>query len=487
MSEDNPRIPGQSLIFNGAGSIPPLVMLLIGPSGSGKTLYGIQFLKEGLANNCNCVFINCSQGFTREKLNSYFERGDKASSVPLYFNPFDALRVDNHTSANNQASSNNGSAIAADLASCLDFILLNERIGSGSPLCIVVDSLTNMIAKYSAEEVSKFVMRLYDLLKVRGNATAMLTLTGTPANAVADVFGSLVDGILQLRLEDSGDDIRRDIRILSLKGIHNAPKWTRFFIAQDGGLHFGQIEATSGRITCKLCDRAIVGEVSRESGASFHPDCLDTYRKLDDIYGSNPVYALEPGVVNANFFFIDIVGLSDPLLSVEKQIKKIEELNALIGECDAFAKVSSDSKIVLPTGDGMVIGFLVNPELPLQLSIQLHRGLLSFNARQSSDRSIGVRIGLSSGPVFVVSDINNNQNVWGPGIILARRVMDLGDNGHILLADNIAETLMNLKDEYKEIIKPLSTEYKIKHGQSLRLYSAYSEDFGNSSRPTRIT
>jgi hypothetical protein len=135
----------------------------------------------------------------------------------------------------------------------------------------------------------------------------------------------------------------------------------------------------------------------------------------------------------------------------------------------------------------MVIGFLVNPELPLQLSMQLHRRLLSFNARQSPDRSIGVRIGLSSGPVFVVSDINNNQNVWGPGIILARRVMDLGDNGHILLADNIAETLMNLKDEYKAIIKPLSPEYKIKHGQLLRLYSAYSDDFGNSSKPTRIT
>jgi KaiC/GvpD/RAD55 family RecA-like ATPase/class 3 adenylate cyclase len=488
MSEDRPRMPGQGLIFNGSGSIPPSIMLLIGPSGSGKTIYSVQFLREGLANNCNCIFINCNQGFTKEKLNSYFEREGNASRVPLYFNPFDAMQAENRASLDNQANNKGGPAISAPLASCLDFISLNGRVGNGSPLCIVVDSLTNLVAKYSVEEIGRFVVRLYDLLKVRGNATGMLTLTGSPANSVADAFGSLVDGIVQLRIEDSGDDIRRDIRILSLKGIHNVPKWTRFFIAQDGEPHFGDNETTSEeKITCKLCDRAIVGEVSRESGASFHPHCLDTYRKLDDIYGSHPVYALEPGVVNANFFFIDIVGLSDPLLSVEKQIRKIEELNMLIGACDAFAKVSNDSKIVLPTGDGMVIGFLVNPELPLQLSMQLHRRLLSFNARQSPDRSIGVRIGLSSGPVFVVSDINNNQNVWGPGIILARRVMDLGDNGHILLADNIAETLMNLKDEYKAIIKPLSPEYKIKHGQLLRLYSAYSDDFGNSSKPTRIT
>ncbi|HLG38000.1 MAG TPA: adenylate/guanylate cyclase domain-containing protein, partial [Nitrososphaera sp.] len=135
---------------------------------------------------------------------------------------------------------------------------------------------------------------------------------------------------------------------------------------------------------------------------------------------------------------------------------------------------------------GMVIGFLVNPELPLLLSMQLHQKLRVFNEKQSSGRTIGVRIGLSSGPVFVVSDINKNQNVWGPGIILARRVMDLGDNGHILLADNIAETLTNLKDEYRTVIKLVSTEYRIKHGQLLRLYSAYSHEFGNSAKPTRI-
>jgi hypothetical protein len=87
--------------------------------------------------------------------------------------------------------------------------------------------------------------------------------------------------------------------------------------------------------------------------------------------------------------------------------------------------------------------------------------------------------------VFVVNDIKDNQNVWGPGIILARRVMDIGDSFHILLADRLAEDLIALKYEYRTTIKPI-VDYKIKHGQTIKLYSAYSKEFGNPKPPSRI-
>jgi len=93
---------------------------------------------------------------------------------------------------------------------------------------------------------------------------------------------------------------------------------------------------------------------------------------------------------------------------------------------------------------------------------------------------------LSSGPVFIVSDINNNQNVWGPGIVLARRVMDIGDSFHILLTDKIAEELIELKNEYRTTIKYLA-DYQIKHGQRIRLYSAFSKEFGNPDPPSKLT
>lgn len=237
--------------------------------------------------------------------------------------------------------------------------------------------------------------------------------------------------------------------------------------------------------SCVLCGKPVQGKAILDSDLVFDSEkCRDTYRKLAHIYGHDISDMGLPDVVNANFFFIDIVGLSDPLLSVKKQMHKIKALNELIGSCNAFT-ISKNKRIVLPTGDGMVVGFLLNPELPLQLSIQLHHKLNDYNKNMVDDEKIGVRIGLNSGPVFILNDINNNKNLWGPGLVLARRVMDLGDNLHILIVDKLAEELISLNDEYKAIIKRIS-DYEIKHGQIIKVYSAYSEDFGNSTIPEKI-
>lgn len=237
--------------------------------------------------------------------------------------------------------------------------------------------------------------------------------------------------------------------------------------------------------TCNLCGKTIQDKPISDSDLVFDTEtCRETYRKLASIYGHNISDMGLPDVINANFFFIDIVGLSDPSLSIKKQMQKIESLNELIGSCTAFVK-SKNKRIVLPTGDGMVIAFLLNPEMPLTLSIQLHHKLDEYNRSKTDDERIGIRIGLSSGPVFILNDINNNKNLWGPGIVLARRVMDLGDNLHILITDKLAEELISLSDEYKNIIR-LVSEFEIKHGQIIKLYSAYSTDFGNSSMPEKI-
>ena len=467
-------IPGQNHVFSGPGEFPKSIILLVGTSGSGKTAYSMRFLIEGISAGDHCLYINCSQALTKERLESYFET---VAQSPAFVSLFAVQKP-----GVSQIKS------LSDLLARITSSLPQSDRTDESTTRVVLDSLTDLIARFSNEAVQKFVAELYDLLKAN-NTVALFTITGGPSAPAVEILGSLVDGIIQLKMEESGDEVQRSLRLFSLKTTQNVSKWIRFSINQDGNLQFAQDNKLSrAELVCKLCNGPIIGQIATgESETPFHPNCLETYRKLGDIYGSHILYALQPGVINANFFFIDIVGLSNPLLSVEKQIGKIEDLNALIGSCDAYSKVPKDKKIVLPTGDGMAIGFLINPELPFQLSMQLHRQLQAFNAKATSDKTIGVRIGLSSGPVFVVSDINNNQNVWGPGIILARRVMDLGDNGHILLADNIAEALMNLKDEYREVIRPISTGHKTKHGQQLNLYSAYSQDYGNPTIPARIS
>ena len=95
-----------------------------------------------------------------------------------------------------------------------------------------------------------------------------------------------------------------------------------------------------------------------------------------------------------------------------------------------------------------------------------------------------MRIGLHSGNCFLVNDLLGQRNTWGPGIIYARRVMDFGDDGHILLSPSLAEDLRSLSDEYNAIIKPVH-DVILKHGSTMLLYSAYGEGFGNSKHPEK--
>jgi len=234
-----------------------------------------------------------------------------------------------------------------------------------------------------------------------------------------------------------------------------------------------------------LCGKQISGTPFIESELIFDSEkCMETYRRLEGIYGHDISDLGLPDVVNAHFFFIDVVGLSDPLLSVKNQMIKIDILNRLIKSCPSF-NTPRIKKLIMTTGDGMVIMFLLNPELPLRLSIELHQQIQKYNQDVRPEDRIGVRIGLNSGPVFVSNDINNNKNLWGPGIVVARRVMDVGDDSHILIAGKLAEELISLRDEYRVIIKPIS-EYTIKHGQDIQIYSAYSKDFGNPRLPDKI-
>ncbi len=189
-------------------------------------------------------------------------------------------------------------------------------------------------------------------------------------------------------------------------------------------------------------------------------------------------------LIHANFFFVDIVGLSDTSMSTKTQIKKIETLNKSISECKSFKSVPIDSLILLPTGDGCCIGFLQGPELPLLLAIDLHEKLAEYNKGKIPSETVRIRIGLHSGNCFIVNDLLGQRNTWGPGIIYARRVMDFGDDGHILLSPTLAEDLRSLSDEYHGIIKPVH-DVILKHGFTMLLYSAYGEGFGNSKHPEK--
>jgi hypothetical protein len=88
---------------------------------------------------------------------------------------------------------------------------------------------------------------------------------------------------------------------------------------------------------------------------------------------------VSPGVIYSTFFFIDIVGLSDPIISTEAQLRKIELLNRFIKECHLYRATDANDLLILPTGDGMAVSFPKQPILPLKFAIELHRNLNEYN------------------------------------------------------------------------------------------------------------
>lgn len=179
---------------------------------------------------------------------------------------------------------------------------------------------------------------------------------------------------------------------------------------------------------------------------------------------------------------MDIVGLSNPILSTETQRTKIKILNETIYDCKTFFDTSKDDIFILPTGDGMLIGFQNGLEQPLKVAIEFHEKLSNYNKKVTSVEKIETRIGCNIGHVFVVKDIFGNINLWGPGAILARRVMDMGDTNHILVSNELANDLIELSQDYEKILHPLQN-FGIKHGENMLVYSAFGDGFGNSTTP----
>ena len=477
------QIPGLHQIIN-KDTIPESIFILNGNPGVGKSVYCRNFYLDGLLNGDYCIYIDCLLGIKNfKKLFSEIEE-EILNQNSLFINPY-KLEVKVNKKLNMVLHQ-----VTTAIESNKDKFYKNKF----KSIRVVVDSITHLLFLFNEQVVEDFIKEIYFLLKTN-NATGIFTLSIPSINEyVTNRLSCLFDGIIEMKLEDknnndqsnsfsysSSSSVIRKMRILSIKNVGHIPHWIQFEISDDGKIIFGN----KNTVNCYLCKEPIENDLIIYSELPFHSFHLDMYKKFTRLYGINiaDIVVSSSEAIHGNFFFIDIVGLSNPSLPVNKQREKIENLNDLIASCDAF-KVNEENRIILPTGDGMVIGYLVNPELPLQLSIQLHQKLKEYNSEKTNNNldNIGVRIGLSSGPVFKVNDIKNNPNYWGPGIIYARRVMDIGNNGHILMDNILAKALIPLKEEYNKIIKPIG-EYRIKHGIDIEIYSVFTKDFGNPELP----
>jgi hypothetical protein len=188
--------------------------------------------------------------------------------------------------------------------------------------------------------------------------------------------------------------------------------------------------------------------------------------------------ALEPHLHLAvgHILFLDIVGYSKLLADEQKEL--VQELNQIVRKTKQFQAAEAEGKLTrLPTGDGMVLVFTNNPEAPVECALEISRALQSCP-------QLKLRMGIHSGPVNPVADVNDQANLAGAGINIAQRVMSCGDAGHILLSKHFAEDL----EHYAHWRSHLHNvgEVKTKHGAKIPLVNLYKDQLGNSALPAKL-
>jgi class 3 adenylate cyclase len=184
----------------------------------------------------------------------------------------------------------------------------------------------------------------------------------------------------------------------------------------------------------------------------------------------------EPALEIRHVLFIDIVGYSKLLMNDQRDA--VHRLNNIVSATNKFRSAEADGKLTrLPTGDGMALVFHDTPEAPLQCAVEVAEALSGLKQFQ-------VRMGIHSGPVNEVIDVNKQANLAGAGINIAQRVMDCGDAGHILLSRHVAEDLEHY-ERWKRCLHDLG-EREVKHGVRVGLVNFYSGLVGNPNVPEKF-
>src|SRR5438046_1026545 len=178
----------------------------------------------------------------------------------------------------------------------------------------------------------------------------------------------------------------------------------------------------------------------------------------------------------AHVLFIDIVGYSK--LSINEQHAAVEELNQVVRASEQFQKAEAASRLLkIPTGDGMALVFYASPEAPAQCAVEISHSL-------KEQPRLHLRMGVHSGPVSGVVDVNERVNLAGAGINMAQRVMDCGDAGHILLSKHVAEDLEEY-EQWRPLLHDLGT-CEAKHGVRVSVVNLYDDQFGNATLPRKL-
>src|SRR5690349_8757871 len=178
----------------------------------------------------------------------------------------------------------------------------------------------------------------------------------------------------------------------------------------------------------------------------------------------------------AHVLFMDIVGWSKLLINEQSEL--LRKLNEVVRNTSQVRTAEAAGKLIrLPTGDGMALAFFTTPDAPVRCAVEINRAL-----KEHPD--LPLRMGIHSGPVDEIIDVNERANIAGAGITIAQRVMDCGSAGHILLSKRAADDLAHYS-QWRPLLHDLG-EFEVKHSLRLGLVNLYDDDVGNPELPAKL-
>src|SRR5437667_5602503 len=184
----------------------------------------------------------------------------------------------------------------------------------------------------------------------------------------------------------------------------------------------------------------------------------------------------EIGLEIGHVLFIDIVGYSK--LLINEQSEQMQKLREIVRGTEQFRIAEAAGKLLrLPTGDGGALVFRTSPDAPVLCALEISKEL-------KSHPELRVRMGIHSGPVNEITDLNEQANIAGAGINVAQRVMNCGDAGHILLSKHVAEDLEQYR-QWQPHLHELG-ECEVKHGVRVSVVNLYTDDLGNPELPEKF-
>jgi TolB-like protein/class 3 adenylate cyclase/Tfp pilus assembly protein PilF len=178
----------------------------------------------------------------------------------------------------------------------------------------------------------------------------------------------------------------------------------------------------------------------------------------------------------AHVLFIDIVGYSKRLINDQRAL--LQTLNQIVRDTEQFRKAEAAGRLIkLPAGDGMALLFYTSPEAPVECALEIARADIEHT-------ELELRMGIHSGPVSGIVDVNEQANVAGAGINVAQLVMGCGDAGHILISKHVAEDLEQY-GHWQPLLHDLG-EHELKHGARVHVVNLYTEELGNPNMPEKF-